>query len=482
MDDIIDLEIESIDKILRKIESDKEPDIVKKVEIELWHKIRKNAVNGRRAGIGITAEADMIAALNLQYGTESQLKFSNHVHKLLALNVYSESVTLASERGAFPVFDVKKELNNPFLNRLYAEEQDLFDRTLKFGRRNIALLTIAPTGTTSLMSQTSSGIEPVFKPYYVRKRKIRGNNNNDTWESHIVVHHNFAKWYAINFGVTDNEAKTILSSMGIDKLDEHVKISPYKNSTADTIDWNLRVKLQSTIQRWIDHSISSTVNLSENTQISAIYDIYTEAWRSGCKGITVYREGSREGVLVDASKLNKEYVKPKRPAMLSADIVHFNNNEEQWVAVIGTIDGRPYELFTGKYQSSLLPKSVKTGEIHKFRNNGHSEYVLKYVNGHGPAEITISEQFDPQYWNYAKLISGVLRNGMPIQDVVNLVSGLHLSDHINTWKVGVKRALKRYIVDGTVATGVTCESCGSDNIVYQEGCEVCMSCGNGKCG
>ncbi len=499
MDDIIDLELEKIDKILAKLESDPESEEVKRVEINLWNNIRKKADEGRRTGVGITAEGDMIAALGLRYGSENAIDFSVEVHKSLALSAYRSSVTMAQERGAFGIFDADKEKSNPFLLRIKDADKDLYSNMQKHGRRNIALLTIAPTGTTSLMTQTTSGIEPVFMPVYKRRRKVNPNDADvtiaytddvgDTWEEYNVFHHNFLTWLKINNYDVDK-----VKRYSEEEMEEVIQKSPYYKATSNDIDWMAKVTMQGAIQKWVDHSISVTVNLPNDAKEELVGDLYVEAWRSGCKGVTVYRDGSREGVLISNKKESKpdgfgHHHSPKRPKSLEADIVRFNNNNEKWISFVGLLEGRPYEIFTGIAEEDALPipNSIKKGFIIKNRDaSGKKRYDFQYTNKYG-FHITIeglSYKFSPVFWNYAKLISGVLRHGMPIQSAVHLISSLHLnSETINTWRNGVERALKRYIPDGTKAkVGKKCENCGSEALIYQEGCLICQSCGNSKCG
>jgi ribonucleoside-diphosphate reductase alpha chain len=499
MDDIIDLELEKIEKILEKLVSDPESDEVKRVEINLWKNIRKKAEEGRRTGVGITAEGDMIAALGLRYGSENAIDFSVEVHKSLALSTYRSSVIMAQERGAFGIFDSEKEKNNPFLLRIKDADEELYNDIQKFGRRNIALLTIAPTGTTSLMTQTTSGIEPVFMPVYKRRRKVNPNDTDvvvaytdetgDTWEEYNVFHHHFLTWLTLNKYDVDK-----VKRYSEEEMDAVIKKSPYYKATSNDIDWMAKVTMQGAIQKWVDHSISVTVNLPNDVKEELVGDLYVEAWRSGCKGVTVYRDGSRDGVLISNKKEKKNdgfahHHSPKRPKSLEADIVRFNNNNEKWISFVGLLEGRPYEIFTGIAEEDALPipNSIKKGYITKNRDaNGNKRYDFKYTNKYG-FHITIeglSYKFSPEFWNYAKLISGVLRHGMPIQSAVNLISSLHLnSETINTWRNGVERALKRYIPDGTKAkAGKKCENCNSEALIYQEGCLICQSCGNSMCG
>jgi ribonucleoside-diphosphate reductase alpha chain len=493
MDDIIDLELEKIDAIYDKILADPEADEIKEVELNLWGKIKEKAINGRRTGIGITAEGDMLAALGLQYGSENAIDFSVEVHKIVAIEAYRGSVLLAKERGAFPIYDTKKEINNPYIKRLALADPDLYEEMTKYGRRNIALLTIAPTGTTSLMTQTTSGIEPVFMPVYKRRRKVNPNDKEaridfvdemgDSWEEYMVFHHKFKLWMEINGYKTNRKYSN-------DEIDELVNKSPYAKATSNDIDWMAKVKMQGQIQKWVDHSISVTINLPEEATEELVGKLFFSAWESGCKGVTVYREGSRSGVLLSTKDKKKEGVFPtKRPEILEAEIVRFQNNKEKWIAFIGLIDGKPYEIFTGLADDEdgiLLPRSVTEGWIIKNRDeNDVSRYDFQYRNNRGYKTTIegLSFKFNPIFWNYAKLISSVLRHSMPIQKIVDLISSLQFDvESINTWKNGVARALKKYIPNGTTCEDAKCEGCGSDNVVYQEGCLICKDCGSSKCG
>jgi ribonucleoside-diphosphate reductase alpha chain len=499
MDNIIDLELEKIDAILTKIDKDPENEEVKRTEKLLWINIRKKAEEGRRTGVGTTAEGDMMAALGLRYGSENANDFSVEVHKTLALAAYRSSVKMAKERNPFLIYDANKEKNNPFILRLKAADNDLYEEMTKYGRRNIALLTIAPTGTTSLMTQTTSGIEPIFMPVYKRRRKVNPNDNDvqiaftddvgDSWEEYNVFHLHFITWMkANNFNVEK------VKHFDDEQINSLIEKSPYYKATSNDVDWLSKVKMQGAVQKWVDHSISVTVNLPEHVNEALVWDLYIEAWKSGCKGVTVYRDGSRDGVLISNKKETKDEVfirtdSPKRPHALEADIVRFQNNNERWIAFVGLLNGQPYEIFTGIAEEDALPipKTVKKGLIIKNRDDDDNKrYDFQYTNKYG-FHVTIeglSYKFDKEFWNYAKLISGVLRHGMPIEKVVNLVSSLHLdSETINTWRNGVERALKKYIPDGTKAKhGEVCESCGSYSLVYQEGCLICQSCGSSKCG
>ncbi|WP_052345455.1 adenosylcobalamin-dependent ribonucleoside-diphosphate reductase [Alkaliflexus imshenetskii] len=496
MDDIIDLELEKIDAILEKIDHDPEEEEVKRVEKNLWLNIRRKATEGRRTGVGITGEGDMLAALGLRYGSDIATEFSVEVHKNLALAAYGASVDLAAERGAFPIYNTEREKNNPFVQRIKEADPELYARMSKFGRRNIALLTIAPTGTTSLMTQTTSGIEPVFLPVYKRRRKVNPNDPQvrvdfvdevgDSWEEYNVFHHKFLTWM-------DANGHDITRHYGQEELDELVKESPYYKATSNDVDWLSKVRMQGQVQKWVDHSISVTINLPNDATEELVGQLYVEAWKSGCKGVTVYRDGSRAGVLVASSKEKKEEepskFPKKRPQILEADVVRFQNNKEKWIAFVGLLDGRPYEIFTGLADDDegiLLPKSVLKGNIIKnFEEDDSSRYDFQYVNKRGYKTTIegLSFKFNKEFWNYAKLISGVLRHGMPIEDVLHLVSGLQLdNENINNWKNGVERALKKYIPNGTKARKGHCENCSSDNLVYQEGCLICQDCGSSKCG
>ncbi len=498
MDDIIDLEAEKIDKILEKIDSDPESEEIKSTERRLWEKIRKKTLQGRRTGVGITAEGDMLAALGLRYGTEGATDFSEKVHKALALNAYASSVEMAKERGAFEIYDAEREKDNPFINRLKNADPRLYEDMVKYGRRNIACLTIAPTGTTSLMSQTTSGIEPVFMPVYKRRRKVNPNDtdahvdfvdeNGDSWEEYVVFHHKFVTWMEANGYPTTK----IYSSEEIDDL---VSKSPYYKATSKDVDWLQKVRMQGRVQKWVDHSISVTINLPADITEGLVGELYMEAWKSGCKGCTVYREGSRSGVLVSNDEKSKEdcfempQVVTPRPTELEADVIRFQNNKEKWIAFIGLLNGRPYEIFTGLNDEDdgiLLPKRVTKGKIIKaYDNDGRKHYDFQFKNRRG-YKVTIEgldSKFNPEFWNYAKLISGVLRYGMPIDQVIKLVSGLELdSQTINTWKSGVVRALKKYLPSDSEAKGQECPVCGQETLVYQEGCLKCRNCGATKCG
>ncbi len=495
MDDIIDLELEKIDSILSKIDNDPETEDIKQVERMLWLNIRKKAQEGRRTGIGITAEGDMLAALGLRYGTDEATDFSLEVHKTVAIEAYRSSVNLARERGAFKIYDANREKKNPLINRIREADPGLYEEMVKYGRRNIALLTIAPTGTTSLMTQTTSGIEPVFMPVYKRRRKVNPNDKDvrvdfvdevgDHWEEYTVFHHKFKTWMEVN-GIESNKQFTQ------EELEDIVRKSPYYMATSNDVDWVAKVHMQGRIQKWVDHSISVTINLPSNVSEDLVGKLYFEAWKSGCKGVTVYRDGSRSGVLISDKKEEKKKTlkfPTKRPELLEADVVRFQNNREKWIAFIGLIDGMPYEIFTGLSDDEdgiLLPRSVTKGYIIKnWEDEENSRYDFQYVNKRGYKTTIegLSYKFNPVFWNYAKLISGVLRYGMPIHKVVDLVTSLQLDNEtINSWKAGVARALKKYIPNGTLAEDARCCECGSNEVIYQEGCLTCVSCGSSKCG
>lgn len=497
MDDIIDLEMEKIDLILNKIDGDPEPEEVKLPEKNLWHKIKAKTLKGRRTGLGTTAEGDMIAAMGLRYGTPEATAFSVEVHKAVALAAYSSSVTMAGERGAFEVYDATREAENPYIRRIAEAAPELYNRMKEMGRRNIACLTIAPTGTTSLMTRTSSGIEPVFMPVYKRRRKVNASDpsskidyvdeNGDSFEEYIVYHPKFIDWMKIE-GLDTEKNYTQ------EELDALVASSPYAGATANDIDWFEKVTMQGQIQKWVDHSISVTINLPADISVEAVETLYRKAWHAGCKGCTVYRDGSRSGVLVSLEKKKAEPAQPvkilaKRPNELEADVVRFQNNKEKWIAFVGLVDGRPYEIFTGLADDEdglFLPKSITHGRIIKaVDENGVKRYDFQFINkrGHKTTIEGLSDKFNPEYWNYAKLISGVLRYGMPIDQVLKLVGTLELNSmSINTWKMGVERALKKYLTNGTHASGQKCPNCGQETLIYKEGCLICTSCGTSKCG
>lgn len=503
MDDIVDLELEKIDKIMEKISIDPQSMEVKGAEYHLWEKIKDKSGKGRRTGVGITAEGDMLAAMGLRYGTQEATDFSVKVHKTLALSAYRSSMEMARERGAFEVFDASRESDNPFLLRIKDADPQLYEDIMKYGRRNIACLTIAPTGTTSLMTQTTSGIEPVFMPVYKRRRKVNPNDTEvhvdfvdevgDSFEEYIVYHKKFLEWMKVNGYDTEKRYTQ-------EEIDDLVVRSPYYKATANDVDWLMKVRMQGEIQKWVDHSISVTVNLPNDVDEALVNRLYVEAWRSGCKGCTIYRDGSRSGVMISVSKKDKKdgakddcpcahpEVTEVRPKELECDVVRFQNNKEKWVAFVGLLNGYPYEIFTGLQDDEegiVLPKTVTKGKIIKQKNDdGHSRYDFQFENKRGYKTTVegLSEKFNPEYWNYAKLISGVLRYRMPIGNVIKLVGSLQLkSESINTWKNGVERALKKYIVDGTEAKGQTCPVCGG-TLVYQEGCLICKNCGASRCG
>ena len=488
MDDIIDLELEKIDAILEKINKDPEEDDIRRVERELWYKIKDKAQEGRRTGLGITAEGDMLAALGFTYGTDEAIDFAVKIQKTLAVEAYRASVKLAKERGAFLIYDAKREEKNPMIQRIRKEDEELYQEMVKYGRRNIAMLTIAPTGTTSLMSQTTSGIEPVFLPFYKRRRKVNPNDKSvnitfvdevgDSWEEYYVFHHKFIVW-----AETQGYTRQQVAAMSNEQLDALVKESPYYKATSNDIDWVNKVKMQGAMQKWVDHSISVTVNLPKDVTEELVADVYQTAWECGCKGVTVYRDGSRDG----AGSKKQEDHPLKRPKELQADVIRFKNGKEDWIAFVGIYNGRPYEIFTGKIEEDAMyiPKRINKGVIIKVREeDGSKRYDFQYEDKYGYKNTVggISRLFDEAFWNYAKLISGVLRNGMPILHVVTLVSSLHFDiESINTWKNGVARALSRYIPTGTKSTK-KCSECGEESLVYQEGCLVCTSCGHSKCG
>ena len=491
MDDIIDLELEKIDVILAKISADPEINEIKHVEENLWTNIRKKSEEGRRTGIGITAEGDMLAGLGMRYGSDEATSFSVEVHKTLALEAYKASTYLAKERGAFEIYDAEREKNNPFILRMKEADPVMYTNMVKFGRRNIALLTIAPTGTTSLMTQTTSGIEPIFSTFYKRRRKVNPNDLDvkvtfkdevgDSWEEFNVFHHKFVDWLKLN-GYDADE----VTRMRDEEIESIIEKSPYYKATANDVDWIAKVKMQGAIQKWVDHSISVTINLPADAKEELVSELYLTAWKSGCKGATVYRDGSRNGVLI-AGKTEARPERPKRPKVLDCDVIRFNINEEKWVAFVGLKESRPYEIFTGIADEEIfpIPKSIVKGKIIKIKDDdGNTRYDFQYTDKYGYKKTMggLSHMFKPEFWNYAKLISGVLRHEMPIQDVVNLVTSLKLdSESINNWKNGVERALKKYIPNGTKAKG-KCGECGSDNLVYEEGCLICKDCGSSKCG
>ena len=505
MDDIVDLELEKIDLIMKKVADDPQSMEVKGAETHLWEKIKSKSGKGRRTGVGITAEGDMLAALGLRYGSQEATDFSVEVHKTLALAAYRSSVTMAQERGAFEVFDAAREANNPFMLRIKEADEQLYNDICRYGRRNIACLTIAPTGTTSLMTQTTSGIEPVFMPVYMRRRKVNPNDEavrvdfvdevGDSFEEYIVYHRKFLTWMEAN-GIDTAKKYTQ------EEIDQLVARSPYYKATANDVDWLMKVRMQGAIQKWVDHSISVTVNLPSDVDEALVNKLYVEAWRSGCKGCTIYRDGSRSGVMISVPKKENKAaaessvppckhpeVTEVRPQVLECEVVRFQNNKEKWVAFVGLLNGYPYEIFTGLQDDEegiVLPKTVTKGKIIKqVDENGRKRYDFQFENKRGYKTTVegLSEKFNPEYWNYAKLISGVLRYRMPIEHVIRLVSSLQLkSESINTWKNGVERALKKYITDGTEAKGQKCPVCGQETLVYQEGCLICKNCGASRCG
>ncbi len=498
MDDIIDLELEKVDAIIKKIDADPELEETKMVEYKLWKNIKRKALEGRRTGIGITAEGDMLAALGMRYGSEKANAFSVEVHKTIAVEAYRASVHTARDRGAFEIFDADREKENPFILRLKEADEKLYYEMLEYGRRNIALLTIAPTGTTSLMTQTTSGIEPVFLPVYKRRRKVNPSEKGvrvdfvdevgDSWEEYTVFHHQFKTWMTAN-GYDTNKPYTQ------EEINVMVEKSPYYKATSNDVDWMSKVRLQGAVQKWVDHSISVTINLPNDASEELVGELYLEAWKAGCKGVTVYRDGSRSGVLISNEEEDKEQgatltsFPSKRPQVLEADVVRFQNNKEKWIAFVGLIDDQPYEIFTGLSDDEdgiLIPRWVNQGLIIKNRDeDGNSRYDFQYKNARGYKTTIegLSHKFDPEYWNYAKLISSTLRHGMPIEKIVDLIGSLHLdSEQINTWKNGVARALKRYVADGVAAKGQKCSNCQSANLIYQEGCLTCKDCGSSKCG
>lgn len=498
MDDIIDLELEKVDAILEKIDQDPEDEEIKRIEKNLWLEIRNKAREGRRTGVGITAEGDMLAALGIQYGSEEGIAFSTEVQQALALAAYRASVEMARERGAFLIYNAEREKNNPFLLRIKEADPALYHDLQEYGRRNIALLTIAPTGSTSIMTQTTSGIEPVFMPVYKRRRKVNPNDKNvrvdfvdevgDSWEEYVVFHHKFKTWMEVN-GIDSSR------NFSDREIQELIAKSPYYKATSNDVDWVNKVKMQGQIQKWVDHSISVTINIPNEATEELVNKLYITAWEAGCKGVTVYRDGSRSGVLISTTEPKKEEEKTtlpfplKRPQILEADVVRFQNKKEKWIAFIGKIDDRPYEIFTGLADDEdgiLLPRWVNEGFIIKNRDeDGNSRYDFQFTNQRGYKTTIegLSHKFDPVFWNYAKLISGVLRHGMPTENVVELINSLLLdSESINTWKNGVVRALKKFVPDETEVKGQKCQNCQSSNLMYQEGCLTCKDCGSSKCG
>jgi ribonucleoside-diphosphate reductase alpha chain len=504
MDDVIDLEIEKIDKILQKIKNDPEDEHIKSREINLWDKIKNMAISGRRTGLGVTGEGDMLAALDFTYGTDIANEFSEKLHKTLKHYAYRSSITLAKERGSFSIYNSEKEKNNPFILRIKEEDPSLYESMLKYGRRNISLLTVAPTGTVSLMTQTTSGIECVFLPVYKRRKKINPNDKDVridfvdetgiAWMEYPIFHHKFEIWLR-----NEGYDVDIVKSMKIDQVNEIVKKSPYYKATSNDVDWVKKVEMQGLIQKHVDHSISVTVNLPNNVSEEIVSKVYKTGYDVGCKGITVYRDGSRSGVLISdkdkeenkKDEIFKDTHAPKRPKRLKADIIRFQNNLEKWIGVVGLLDGRPYEIFTGKLENGLSDLSISTTQCEVVKKiiedeNGKKikRYDIEYLDGNGDFKIHegLNHTFNPEYWNYAKLVSGVLRHGMPMGYVYDLIRSLNLNDeHLNTWKAGIERIVKKYIKDGEKADG-KCPSCGSENLEFKEGCVTCMSCGNSKCG
>jgi ribonucleoside-diphosphate reductase alpha chain len=497
MDDIVDLEIEKVDRIISKISGDPELSETKRTELNLWRKIRAKSEEGRRTGVGITAEGDMLAALGIRYGSDQALECSEKVHQTLAVEACRSSVQMAEERGPFPVFDPEREMNNPFIARIREADPELYDNMVKHGRRNVAMLTIAPTGSVSIMTQTTSGIEPAFQVAYKRRRKVNPNDKNvrvsfideigDSWEEYNVFHHKFITWLEAQ-GL---DAERISTNASDGELQQLIERSPYYKATANDVDWVNKVKMQGRIQKWVDHSISVTVNVPSDITEEIVAQIYETGWQSGCKGVTVYRDGSRSGVLISESKKDKpeftETRAPKRPERLDADVINFYNDDQRWIAVVGLYNDRPYEIFTGRADESFeILQKVDHGWVIKAKNGGgKTRYDFQYADkaGYKTTIEGLSRTFNEEFWNYAKLISGVLRHGMPIHYVVDVVNNLHLNDEtLNTWKNGVVRALKRYIPDGTAAEHAECEKCGEQSLVYQEGCLTCKSCGHSKCG
>ena len=497
MDDIIDLEIEKIDTILDKIKNDPESEEIKSTEYNLWKKIKEKATQGRRTGIGITAEGDMLASLGLRYGSPEAINFSTNVHKTLAIEVYRSSINLAKERGKFPIFEYEREKDNPFIRRIFSAAPELEEEMKKHGRRNISLLTVAPTGTVSLLTQTTSGIEPVFLPAYKRRRKVNPNDKDvtiafvdevgDSWEEYNVFHPKFELWLELS-GYNVDEVK----QMKEEDLNKIIEKSPYNKATSNDVDWLSKVKLQGSVQKWVDHSISVTINLPNNVSEDLVDKLYRTGWKEGCKGITVYRDGSREGVLISNNNNKKEEEKDKtykRPKVLKAEIQRFNNNEESWIAFVGLRKNKPYEIFTGIADGEMfpIPKSITKGEIIKIRDEeGNARYDFRYKDKYGYHNTIggLSHQFNKEFWNYAKLISSVLRHEMSLEKVVNLIDSLNFdSENINSWKSGVKRALKKYIPNGVSAgKGHKCPECGEESLIYQEGCLICTNCGSSRCG
>lgn len=497
MDDLIDLELEKIDKILEKISSDPEPYNIKRTETELWENIRDKTILGRRTGLGVTAEGDMLAAMGLTYGSDESIIFSTKIHQLHALSAYESSVDMAIDRGKFPIYNAKQEEKSGFIQRIKENDIDLYNRMIKHGRRNISLLTIAPNGSVSICTQTTSGIEPVFQISYKRRRKINPNDpktivafidsEGQEWVEYNVLHHKFITWLEVNGYNIDN----VINEYSDEQLNDLIKLSPYYKSTSNDIDWVQKVKLQSNIQKWVDHSISVTVNIPKETSQEIVSEIYNTAWESGCKGMTIYRDGSRDGVLVTKNDNKKvgfqENNAPKRPKKLEANVLRFQNGKEKWVAVIGLLEGRPYEIFTGRSEAFLIPQNIEKGWVVRVKEDetkkARYDFIFNDIDGYNVTIEGLSRIFNKEYWNYAKLISGILRHGMPLPSVINLISNLTFdNDTITTWKNGVIRAIKKFIKDDTQIKGELCPNCGAETLVFIDGCKSCSSCGWSKCG
>ena len=487
MDDLVDLETEAIEKILKKVENDDEPENIKSVEKETWELLLKTGKEGRRTGLGFTALADMVAALGMAIDSDKAIAKVGEIMKEKCRAEFDSSIDMSLARGSFVGFDAKIEKTSEFVQMMEVELPEVYERMMKFGRRNISISTVAPTGTLSMLAQTSSGIEPVFMTHYKRRRKLNEedteekvdfiDDSGDKWQEFTVYHHNLKKWMEIT-GETD------------------ITKSPYSGSTAPEIDWDKRVTMQAVVQKYVTHSISSTINLPNDVSLEKVSSIYLDSWKQGLKGITVYRDGSRSGVLVSADEKKddvlentefKETKAPSRPKRLDAKVVRFQNNKEKWIAVVGLLNGRPYEIFTGKTEDVFnMPVAVEYGWVIKNRReDGFTQYDFQYEDKEG-YKVTmggLSRSFDKEFWNYAKLISGVLRHGMPLHYVVDLIGKMNLYDeNINTWKSGVVRALKTFIADGTKVSDHTCGECGDEGLVYEEGCLKCVSCGYSKCG
>ena len=487
MDDLVDLETEAIERILNKVDADDEPENIKMVEKETWELLLKTGKEGRRTGLGFTALADMVAALGMAIDSDEAIAMVESMMKEKCRAEFDSSIDMSLSRGSFVGFDSKIEKTSEFVQMLEKELPDVYERMMKFGRRNISISTVAPTGTLSMLAQTSSGIEPVFMTHYKRRRKLNEqdrdakvdfiDDSGDKWQEFNVYHHNLKTWMEVT-GETD------------------ISKSPYAGSTAPEINWNKRVEMQAAVQKYVTHSISSTINLPNDVSLDEVSNIYLESWKQGTKGITVYRDGSRSGVLVSADEKKdavlensefRETKAPARPKRLDAKVVRFQNNKEKWIAVVGLLNGRPYEIFTGKTEDVFnMPAAVEYGWIIKNkREDGSSQYDFQYEDKEG-YKVTmggLSRSFDKEFWNYAKLISGVLRHGMPLHYVVDLIGKMNLYDeNINTWKSGVVRALKTFIANGTTVSDHTCGECGDEGLVYEEGCLKCVSCGYSKCG